>query len=361
MQTNDVLSRRAFGRLIGAGAALAALPAVAKPAVAQRLIRLSANENPYGPSPAAIRAMTDAIQRAARYPDALLESLPVTIAASHGVQPANILLGNGSSEILKLAQLAFVRQSLTMADPAFEAIGMYAEAEGRKVVKVPLTADHAHDLERMSGTDLVYICNPNNPTGTITPKARLRDFIASVPRTTVVLVDEAYHHYAESAEYESVIPLVLQHPNLIVARTFSKIHALAGLRCGYAVADAATVDAMQKHQQWDAMNVFAMVAAGASLGDHEHITAGIARNRETRNFVVSRLKQAGFESLPSDANFVMVNLRRPARPLLTAMTNAGVRVGRFFPAMPEAMRVTIGTREEMERFVSAFGQVVKQG
>jgi histidinol-phosphate aminotransferase len=251
-----------------------------------------------------------------------------------------------------------VARRLTMAAPSFEAIAIYAGASGREVVNVPLDRSYAHDLEKMTGTDLVYICNPNNPTATITPKERLREFIEKTPPSTIVLVDEAYHHYAESPQYESVIPLVHGHPNLVVARTFSKIYAMAGLRCGYAVADEKVIEAMGRHQQWDAMNVMAMVAAQASLGDQEHVARGRKRNRDTRGWVVAQLKDAGYECLPSEANFVMADLRRPVKPLLGALSSRGVRVGRLFPAMPDFMRVTIGTHEEMKRFIDAFRDVV---
>src|SRR5436853_487885 len=157
------------------------------------------------------------------------------------------------------------------ADPTFEALARYASKGGAPVVKVPLTADYRHDvpalLKAAAGGGLVYVCNPNNPTATITPKAQVRELIAQAPAGATVLVDEAYHHYADSGDYETVIPLVHDHPNLIVARTFSKIHGMAGLRLGYAVAHPDTIARLRDQQAWDSLNILVVVAARASLQD----------------------------------------------------------------------------------------------
>lgn len=246
-ELRTTLSRRTFAQLLGAGAALAVAPPLAKPLIAANtsadtsaapagkkaadaVIRLSANENPYGPSPAAFRAMTEAFGLAYRYPDEATDLMIADLARFHGIPSNQFLLGDGSAEILKLAASAFAGagKKLVMADPTFEAIGMYASVANPTIVKVPLDAAYAHDLEKMAAiadASLVYLCNPNNPTASITPKAAVRAYLDRVSPKTIVLVDEAYHHYVESPDYESVIPLVASHPNLIVARTFSKIYA----------------------------------------------------------------------------------------------------------------------------------------
>src|SRR5258708_1604404 len=222
------LSRRGFGKLLGSGIAAAALrPALAEvqpPAVAA-IVRLSANENPYGPCPGAIEAMRSACASAWRYPDEAVDQLRADLSRLHGLPPEWFLVGDGSSEILKVAVSAFTSPArrLVMAEPSFEAAGLYAEAGGAPVTRVPLDAAYAQGLEKMAAPDagLVYVCNPNNPTASITPKARLRAFLDSAP--FMVLVDEAYHHYAESPDYQSVAPLVKTRPRLVVARAFSKI------------------------------------------------------------------------------------------------------------------------------------------
>lgn len=364
MQDNLSFSRRTFARAIGAGAILAAVPrlTLAKtPPLAS--VRLNSNENPYGPSPAAMRAMNEALSTAPRYPDELNDELAEAIAKLHGVSTNQVLLGDGSSDILRLAAAAFIGpgKKLITADPTFESIGMHAVNYGAEVVKVPLTKTHAHDLAKMTGGALVYICNPNNPTATITPKAALRSYIEALPASTYVVVDEAYFHYATSPDYETVIPLVATHPNLIVARTFSKIYAMAGIRAGYAIAQAGTIEKLRKQQQWDTMNVVALAGAKASLADPDHVALASKHNFQTKAWLENELRNAGYTMLPSEANFVMIDVRRDVKPMIGLMRAEGVHVGRVFPAMPEYMRVTIGTPEEMERFMTAFRGLYRGG
>ena len=204
---------------------------------------------------------------------------------------------------------------------------------------------------------LVYICNPNNPTASITPKNELRDFIAKTPRQTMILVDEAYFHYADSPDYESVIPLIKDHPNLIVARTFSKIYGMAGLRCGYCVAQKETIERIRPHQMWDSVNIMALTAAIASLNDQDQVANGKRLNSEAKTFVTGELDKMGYKQIPSQANFIMFDVKRPVVPLIKALKDRNVQVGRLFPALPNYMRVTIGKKSEMETFLSAFRQV----
>jgi len=396
------MSRRRFAQLIGAGAAYAAAnpkfslatslaPFGGRtfPLAPANVIRLSSNENPYGPSPMAVKAMTDAFSLAWRYPDEHADSLIETLAKINGVEREQILIGDGSGEILKLCASAFTgpmsnakhdsvalatptrggalrsfapgRGKMIVANPTFEAIANHANISGAEVVKVPLAKSFAHDLSKMAAAaneGLIYICNPNNPTASITPKNELREFIAKSPRDTMILVDEAYYHYADSADYESVIPLVKNYPNLIVARTFSKIYGMAGLRCGYCVAQRETIQRMRPHQTWDSVNIMALVAAIASLNDGSQVTNGRRLNGETRTYLSAELKSMGYEHIPSQANFIMIDLRRPVLPFIAALKQRNVQVGRLFPALPNHMRVTVGKRPEMETFLSAFREVM---
>jgi len=359
-----MLTRRHFAHVLGATAVAAAMPrlTLAEPPKPKGIARLNANENPYGPSPAALRAINDALPRANRYPDEAIEALVADIAKFHGLSSDSILSTDGSSEALKVAATAFAKKRLVTADPTFEAIGFCAKSEGAEIIKVPLTSDHAHDLARMldaaKGEGLIYVCNPNNPTATITPKGAVRALLANAPASVTILVDEAYHHYAESPEYESVIPLVKSHPNLVVTRTFSKIYGMAGLRCGYAIAQPAAIARMQDHGQWDSVNVLAAEAARASLGDTVHVEKGRKRNREARQWLTNELSKLGYSMLPSDANFVMINLKREVRPVIEAMRQRGVHVGRPFPPMTQYLRLSIGTPEDMQRFMEAFRTVM---
>lgn len=375
MNTSSI-SRRRFAQLLGAGAAAA----VARPALslakspspapaATRIVRLSSNENPYGPSPKALKAVTDGFDLACRYPDDHADLLIEALAKTDGVAANQILLGAGSGEILRVCASAFTGAmansepgggTLVVADPTFEAIIGHAQRRGAEVVKVPLTSSYAHDLAPMSAAakrGLIYICNPNNPTASLTPKGDLRAFIASVPPETTILVDEAYHHFVDSPDYESVIPLIKDHPNLVVARTFSKIYGMAGMRCGYALAQSETIERMRPHALNDGVNITALVAAIASLDDPTQVANGRRLNNEARAYALKELKAAGYEHIPSHGNFVMVDVKRPVVPLIQAMRERKVQVGRLFPTLPNHMRVTIGKKAEMERFVSAFREV----
>jgi histidinol-phosphate aminotransferase len=361
MDHGCALSRRSFARIAGAGVAAAALrPVLAATPVkaAGGIVRLSANENPYGPSPVALQAMREAFGTIWRYPDESVQELAADLAALHGVPKEWFVVGDGSSEILKLAASAFTdrQRKLVMAEPSFEAIGKHAQVHGSEVVSIPLDRAYGHDLERMSvpGAGLVYLCNPNNPTGSITPKARVRAFLDSVAQSTAVLVDEAYHHYADSPDYESVIPLVKTHPNLIVARTFSKIYGMAGLRLGYAVAQPETVKQLVAHAAWDSVNTLAIAAGRASLKDAAYAAEGKRRNRATRAQLAGDLGRLGYEVIPSQTNFVMIGTGRDVRPIIAALHDRGVDVGRLFPALPQHLRVTIGTPAQMKRFLDAF-------
>ncbi len=369
-----LLSRRAFAGMLGAGATYAALnpkilganqPELMPLKSGAGVVRLSANENPYGPSQPAIKAMKDAFSLAWRYPDEYADALVETIARLHSVGREQVILGDGSGEILKLCASAFTNSSkkVVLAEPTFEAIMRYAAASGGEALKVALTQDYRHDLAKMldasSDAGLIYICNPNNPTGTITLKEDVRAFLGKLPQTVAVLVDEAYYHYAETNDYESVIPLISEHSNLIVARTFSKIYGMAGLRCGYAVAQASAIKSLREHQVWDNVNIMAVVAANASLDDSKHVEDGRRVNSETKRFLYNELERLGFKYIPSQTNFMMIDLRRDARPLIAAMKGRGVEVGRFFPALPNFMRVTIGRRSEMQAFLSAFRELIQ--
>ncbi len=173
----------------------------------------------------------------------------------------------------------------------------------------------------------------------------------------MILVDEAYFHYADSPDYESVIPLIKDYPNLIVARTFSKIYGMAGLRCGYGMAQKETIERMRPHQMWDSVNIMALAAAIANLNDPDQVGNGQRLNSEAKAFVTGELDKMGYKQISSQANFIMIDMKRPVVPLIQALKQRNVQVGRLFPALPNHMRVTIGKKSEMESFLSAFRQV----
>jgi histidinol-phosphate aminotransferase len=365
------ISRRYFAQLLAAGAAGALVRPTFSFAktngqipASNSVVRLSANENPYGPSPKALQAITDSFDLACRYPDEHNNMLIEKVAKLNNVSRDEILLGDGSGEILKLCAETFTGKEhgpLVVAVPTFEAILLNASANGAEIVKVPLTTSFAHDLERMLAAakrGLIYVCNPNNPTASITPKNELRDFVAKTPRDTMVLVDEAYFHYADSPDYGSMIPRVKDHPNIIVSRTFSKIYGMAGLRCGYCVGQKQTLEQLRAHQMWDSVNIMALAAATASLNDPDHVPNGQRLNSEAKAFIITELANMGYKTIPSQANFIMFDCKRPVVPLIKAMKDRNVHVGRLFPPVPNHMRVTIGKKSEMESFLAAFRELV---
>ena len=390
MKNLPSISRRSFAQLMGFDTATAIMrpslawaDAIGSPSLSSALVRLNSNENPYGPSPLALKAVTDAFSLVWRYPDEHADALVDKLADINGVAREQIVLGDGSGEILKICASAFTgpmtsdakpiqlskptrgpaleflpgRGKLIVADPTYEAIVNHARVNRAEVVKVPLDKNYAHDLAKMSAAadeGLIYICNPNNPTASITPKNVLREFVGNVSPKTMILVDEAYCHYADASDFETVMPLVKEHPNLIVARTFSKIYGMAGIRCGYCVTQPETIRRMRPHLTWDSVNVLALAAARASLDDAALVPNGRRLNIQTRKFVADEIKRMGLAYIPSQANFMMIDTKRPVRPLIESMNSLGVQVGRAFPSLPTHMRVTIGKQDEMEAFVTAF-------
>jgi histidinol-phosphate aminotransferase len=363
--------RRSFlGRVAaGVAAALSAPPpsggAGLRPGPAGGPVQLNSNENPYGPSPRALDAMTAARSSAARYPDAARDALTEAIARHHGVGRDEVVLGCGSSQVLQAAAMAFVSEGRTVAaaEPTFEAVLAYARVTRAQPVKVPLTADFRHDLLRMAAAGggsagLVYVCNPNNPTGTAVTRDELSAFAGAVPATTAILVDEAYQDFVEDERYGSALALRARHPNVVVVRTFSKVHGLAGLRLGYAVASPGHARALRDHLSWDNANGPAVAAALASLADAAHVAGQRRRLNGTRRWLCQELERDGRRYIPSHANFVMIDVGGDVQPVIDAFRARGLQVGRRFPSMPAWLRITIGTDEEMRAFLKGLRAIV---
>jgi len=341
--------------------AFASLP----PGVSSSLIQINSNENPYGPSARALDALTKAERAAARYPDAAEESLLDAIARHHGVDREEVVLGCGSSEVLQVADMAFLGagRKVVCAEPTFEAVLAYARVTRAEPVKVPLTADFRHDLPAMaaacgSAAGLVYVCNPNNPTGTLVTRDELAAFLQAVPADAVVLVDEAYHHFVEDDRYASGMELRARHPNVVVARTFSKIHGLAGMRLGYAVASRENARAMREHVSWNNTNGAVLAAALASLQDEAHVAAQRRRLNGTRDWLCRELAREGRRFIPSHANFLMIDVIEDVKPVIEAFQKRGLLVGRKFPSLPNWLRVSIGSDQEMRAFLKALRALV---
>lgn len=370
---SSTLTRRSLGRLLGAtaGAALldARFPARLSAASPPRTdpagpIRLSANENPYGPCRASLDALAKSTGDANRYPGAIEEELRSALAKHHGVAPEQIVLGCGSSDILRMADSAFVPEgkSVVVAEPTFEAVLLYCRATKGEPVKVPQTTDYHHDLVGMAAacnakTGMVYVCNPNNPTGTIVGARELEAFIQSVPPSCVVLVDEAYHHFVESPSYKSALELSKRYDNVVVTRTFSKIYGMAGMRLGYAVASPANAEVLQSHSSWNNTSQSGLAMGIAALADPDVVADQRRRINDARRWLCAELVRDNRHFIPSETNFVMIDVGGDIAPVSQAMRERGIQVGRRFPSMPNWLRVSVGKPEDMKAFVAALRDV----
>jgi histidinol-phosphate aminotransferase len=366
------MSRRAFAGTLGAAAGVALLDTPLARRVAEAATKrprptdaviLSSNENPYGPSPKALEAAASAA--ANRYPDGLEEEAREAIAKHHGVAVEQVLLGCGSSEILQMADDAFSGpgRKVVAAEPTFEAVLAYAKVARADGIRIPLTPDFRHDLPKMAAacdasTGLVYVCNPNNPTATIVTGDEMAAFASKVPASVTILVDEAYHHFVEDPRYRSSLELVGKRSNVVVARTFSKIYGMAGMRLGYAVSSKETIAAMAPYASWADTNAAVLAAAAASLADPDLVPRQRKLLNDTRTWLVSELTKLGFRTMPSEANFVMVNVGGDVAPVIQAFRARKILVGRKFPSLPDWLRVTVGQREEVAAFLAALPEIV---
>jgi histidinol-phosphate aminotransferase len=369
------VSRRTFVRAMGLGGAGAlAVPswvgargleaATAEPAglMAMRsvsdLIKLDSNENPNGPVPAARRAIMESFRRAALYPSSSEIEVREALAQANGLDADQVMLGCGSGEILRLAVQAFCSSSrhLVTALPSFESPAAYARTLGLPLREVPIRADMSMDLDGMlaqaKGAGLVFFCNPNNPTGHVIGARESNAFIEAVLRAdpeVVVLVDEAYHEFVDDPSYATSLPLVARHPRVFVSRTFSKIYGIAGMRAGYAFGQPATLARMNRLRLPNGIGGLTQAAAIAALGDPAQVVKESRLNRESLLFTTRFFRDAGYTVVPSQANFVLIDIRRDAAEFRTAARAAGVAVGRSFPPLNNHTRISIGTMDEMRR------------
>jgi histidinol-phosphate aminotransferase len=332
------------------------------------LAELGSNENPLGPSPRAIAAIEAALPEAFRYPDPKGLALKTALARHLGVDVAQITLGNGSHELLMLIAQCFAdaHTSVVFAEFGFAVFPIATAAAGARAIRVPaLARDHAmmplgHDLAAMSDaikadTRIVYLANPNNPTGTWFDDAALEKFLARVPASCLVVVDEAYCEFVTAAGLTSALKFLSRYPNLIVTRTFSKAYALAGLRVGYAISAPEVAAVFERLRESFNVNSLALAAAEAALGDQAHATRGRDWNLAERVWFAAQLRARGYRVLPSQTNFVLIDFARDAAPIERALFERGV-IARPMAGygLPEFLRISVGTRTENERFLEAL-------
>jgi len=321
-------------------------------------IFLDRNENAYGPSEQVVLAMQRSMARANRFPRTSSEMLAHEIAAVHKVKPAQVVVGCGSTEILKSAAEAYLGpgKTLIMSVPTFDVISTYASATGAAVVTVPLSRFWSNDLDGIlskidASTGLIYLCNPNNPTAILNPRDELETFLAKVPGHVHVIIDEAYHHYAgHSSSYESFIDRPADNDRVIVVRTFSKIYGLAGLRVGYGIAAPQTARELSLHSFEDNVNVVAADAAIAALHDTQHVQVNIQKNADSRQEFLNQAYARMMRPIDSHTNFVMFKTVRTTAQLIDHFQQNNILIGPHFTSMEDYIRVSIGTPEEMKEF-----------
>jgi histidinol-phosphate aminotransferase len=319
---------------------------------------LNRNENAYGPSQRVLAVIREAASVSSRYPRGEYDALRNTLADLHKVKPEQIVLGVGSSEILRLAGAAYLgpNKKLLVPDPTYPSLVTYAEANGIPVVKIPLTRASEHDTDAMlakidSATGLVYICNPNNPTGTLTPRRNLESFIGKLPADVMILVDEAYHHYVSAtAAYRSFLDFPLGDPRILVARTFSKIYGLAGMRIGYSVSSKEAAARLSALRLQNGVSTLSVKAAIAALNDLAFVRMAAKRNSDDRQEFMNQVNARMLRAIDSHANFVLLNTMRPVTDVIPHLEENNVFVAPPIPAMDKYIRVSLGTPAEMHEF-----------
>lgn len=327
--------------------------------------RLSANENPFGPSPAAKKAMTEAMENCYQYPFMKTRELMGKIAAYEGVEPNNILMDAGSSPLLNAAAMYYGKSGaeIITGDPSYNSLAGTADDLGSKIIKVALTPDYKLDLDAMEAkvtadTGLVYICNPNNPTATVVDTAKLRAFCERVSKKAVVFIDEAYIDYLPDPQAASMMNAVKAGQNVIVARTFSKLYGFAGLRCGYIVAQPDTIKKLSSYATgMMSLAATTVAAATAAYQEKEFLQDALKKTMASKEFLYNLLKKEGYTYIPSSANFVMFPINMEGQRFAQEMNNRGVSVRFWKFNNKDWCRVSIGRMDEMQAFAEAFKQV----
>ncbi len=375
-QQTDLLrrgfSRRSFGRLASIFAAGSALPFAGEFALAQiadnrklppGAVKIDNNENPLGPSKEALAAMSAVLPQGGRYMFYLPSELEELLGAQEGVKASGrrgesyVQVHDGSSAPLLNAVLAFCSptKSFVIADPGYEAGNEAAKAIGAPTVNVPLTKNYAHDVKAMAAVEnagLIYICNPNNPTGSMTKREDIEWLVANKPAGSVVLIDEAYIHFAGKEDHTSM-KLVQQDRDVIILRTFSKLYGMAGLRCGVAIGRPDLIKKTRGYGiNWNP--VTSVTGAMASLKAKDLIAKRKQINADIRDNTIAVLEKRGFKVVPSMSNKFMVDTHRPTIEARNMLRKELIYVGRPWPSMPTSIRVTVGTAEEMKKFQDAF-------
>lgn len=330
------------------------------------IVKLASNENPLGPPPMAIEAIQREATNSALYPDGASRELVRRLAERVQADEDMFIVGNGSDEVLKLLAEAYLEpgNEVVYADPTFSEYAYVTRLMGAEEVRVPLTDDGVHDLAAMRDavtdkTKFIFICNPNNPTGTAVNEHSLRSFLSDLPSSVLVIVDEAYVEYVDMPSFPDTVALMREGFNVVVTRTFSKVYGLAGLRVGYGIGPQPIIDYVRRVKEPFNVNRLAQVAAIAALQDNNHLQRSIQMNEKERARLTSELEKMGLRVTPSEANFVWVHLKREAQPIFHTLLQRGViiREGSAF-GHPEHVRITVGTHEQNNTFLHHLQRVL---
>ena len=328
-------------------------------------IKVASNENPLGPSPKALAALNGATGDLHRYPDGGGFYLKNALAEHHGLQSGNFVLGNGTNEVLEILAHAYLDPGdpVVFSEGAFIVYHIVSQLTSCEIRRAPMR-DYHQDLDAMADlvcekTKIVFLANPNNPTGTAVGEGKLREFLGKIPQTTLLVMDEAYCHYAHLEDYPDAAAMLGEFPNLVAMRTFSKAYGLAGLRVGYGVADAEVAEAMESVREPFNVNSLALVAAQAALGDVEHVERSVAVNAEGREYFVYELSAMGLPFVPTQGNFMMVEVGE-AMGVYEALLREGVIVRPVAGyGFPRHLRISIGTPQENEEVIKALYKVLE--
>jgi histidinol-phosphate aminotransferase len=328
------------------------------------VVKLASNENPLGPSPKALEAMREALDSVNFYPDGACLELTQKLAAKLNVDPDGIIFANGEDNIISLISKTFLNdgEEMIMADPSFSSFEISARAMGAKVVKVPVRPDFFTDLDGIldavtEKTKLVFLCNPNNPTGTISTRDQVDEFLNKLPQSVLVILDEAYKEFVDDPAYPEGLDYVRAGRNVLVSRTFSKVYGLAGVRVGYAVGHPDFIGGMKRVREAFATNRLAQIAAVAALDDDEFLEQVITMNREGREYLYQEFERLGLPYVKSETNFMLVDTKKDVREVFVELQQQGVIVRpAYIWDMPTWLRVSVGTRDQNEKFIQTLEQ-----
>lgn len=329
------------------------------------IIKLASNENPLGMSSLAREAIIANLENVHLYPDGNATALRSKLAENLSVSTEQIIVGNGSDEIIKMIAEAYLEpgDEVIISEPTFSQYRFAATLMGAEIISVPLN-NYCYNLKAIAEkvseqTKLIFVCNPNNPTGTIVPQNELEQFLQVIPKTVLVVVDEAYYEYVQTDTYPQTVSLLKDYPNLLITRTFSKIYGLAALRVGYGIADPAIISTLARAKEPFNVNTLAQAAALASLNDPQHVQKSIELNEQGKRYLYEQFELLGLDYVPTETNFILADLNADADHIFKQLLAKGVIIRSAAPfGLPSFIRITIGTMEQNRRFIGALREVL---